>query len=181
MKLSKTMAVLCALCVVLVTLASAIVTNVSAYSRTRTVTITITHVQGLDPMDVGSPPDFFSECYVNGVKKSTPTINNNHDIYPNWVLSWSVTYDTTSPDKPVTISIRDRDFSDHDTADVSRRVNINPCDLVLNMETGIWTGDDRYAGDSYPGHTSGEELPDGSSGSDQDDARLWFTLTVTGG
>jgi len=179
--LCTTLAAFCVLCFVLTTISNALVVNVSAYSRTRVVTITIIHVHGLDNMDVDSPPDFYADVYVNGVKKSSGVWDHdNHDVYPNWVQTWFVTYDTTSPNKPVTISIRDKDFSNDDTADVSRRLNKNPCDLVLNMETGIWTGDDRFTGDVAPGYTSGEELPDGSSGHDEDDAQQWFSLTVTG-
>lgn len=167
---------------VLAMLSNALVMSASAYQRTRTVTITVPHAKGFttDPMDVVGAPDFYLDAYVNGVKKSTSVYNDNaYEIYPNWVLSWSVTYYTTSPDKPVTLSLRDKDVSDDDTADLSRRVNKNPCDITLNMETGVWYGDDRYSGDTLPGYVWGEELPDGSSGTDQDDAALWFSIVVT--
>lgn len=180
--LASTAIVLTVAFFVLAMLSNALVMNASAYTRTRTVTITVSHAKGFttDPMDVGSPPDFYLDGYVNGVKKSTSVyLNNVYEIWPNWVLSWSVTYDTTSPDKPVTLSLRDKDVSDDDTADLSRRLNVNPCDIYLNMETGVWYGDDRYSGDTQPGYVWGEELPDGSSGTDQNDAALWFNIVVT--
>lgn len=179
--LAATAVVLTVACFMLAML-STVVMNVSAYQRTRTVTITVSHAKGLDPMDVGSAPDFYLDAYVNGVKKSTSVYQaNTYEIWPNWVLSWSVTYDTTSPEKPVCLSLRDDDVSDDDTADLSRRTGINPCDINLNLETGTWNGDDKYVGDPFPGYVWGEELPDGSSGSDQDDACLWFSISVTGG
>ncbi len=182
--LAATAVVLTTTCFILAILSNALVMNASAYSRTRTVTITVSHARGYttDPMDVGSPPDFYLDAYVNGVKKSTSVYDHdNYEIWPNWVLVWTVTYDTQTPEKPVCLSLRDDDFSDDDTADLSRRMNKNPCDLTLNLETGIWSGDDRYVGDTIPGYVYGAELPDDSGSYDQDDASLWFNIVVTGG
>lgn len=173
-----TAAIAVAVCLVLVVLGSALVVNVSATSRTRTVYIQVSHVKALDPMDVGKGADFYLEAIVNGVKKSTSVyMTNTNEIWPGWLLSFSVTYDTATPDKSVIISIRDKDAFGSDQADTSKRIGKNPTELSLNLETGVWNGDDRFLGDLIPGYTSGEEMPDGSSGTDQDDAQVWFNIT----
>ena len=128
-------------------------------------------------MDTLDAADFFGKAKLATLNWQTSPVwqNNARDVYPNWVATFTITYDTTAPSKPLYIELWDKDLFSNDRADISWRSGINSLDLVLNLNDGTWSGDDGFAGD-YVGWSNGEA--DGQGG-DWDDCSIGFWITVT--
>lgn len=45
------------------------------------------------------------------------------------------------------------------------------------VDSNTWNGDDGFVGDTQVGYVNGEEQPDGSTTTDQDDCWLTFTIS----
>ncbi|MCG5219648.1 hypothetical protein [Streptosporangium sp. KLBMP 9127] len=124
-----------------------------AAAGTHPFSVTITHVECVD--DCGATgleaaleghADFYAKVFINGVKQppgsdvddpSTPFINNNRLIKPNWVVA------TEIPDNvlnvPVTIQIWDDDGSSgDDLGDASPRNGDNNLDFRVSYSDGRW-------------------------------------------
>ncbi len=116
------------------------------------VTVTITKVRCVEDCDeeglestLESTPDFYAVIYINGESFTTTRADDDQsDIEP---FGWTVTktIDATQPPAPqipVTIQIWDYDSSSgDDNGDTSPVPDKNNLDLVVDLNTGRWSGD----------------------------------------
>ncbi len=151
----------------------------------RPITVSISRVHALDPVDSGSMADFFWYVTLSTgtVKSNEPYVLNDDDIDPcGWQNTW---YLPAGSGQVYTfiIELWDDDGSpaDDDLCDISNGYGSSWAERVANMQyyidTGIWTGDD-YQGDSNGyGHVSGAEDGSENPDVDQDDCEIWFSVS----
>ncbi len=165
-------------------LATLLVTAPPAAAVNRPITVSISRVHALDPVDSGgNQADFY--WYVTlgtgTVKSSEPYALNDDDINP---CSWQNTWYLPAGSGQVytfVIELWDDDGSGDDLCDISNGYGSSWAERVANMQyyidTGTWTGDD-YDGDSNGyGHVSGAEDGSESPDVDQDDCEIWFSVS----
>lgn len=146
------------------------------------VTVVIERIVALDPVDEGAnPADFYVIATVNGGSALiSPIWRQANDISPYWSATWWLPWGSGQA-YWIVIQIWDDDGgSGNDLCDADREPQTSPTKSMVNLvyyiDTGQWIGDDGFSGDTYLGHTSGEEPPDSSTDEDEDDCELWFGI-----
>jgi len=139
------------------------------------VVVIITAIRALDRIEDDSLPSFFVRLFLNAEEYTSPIWQDKNDVYPDWSASVLV------PESQENISVNIQLWNSQETGD-------QPCDirgdasgqydvnLIYNIHTGYWTGDD-YRGDlSGYGRLNG--CDDGTIEDDTDrDCELWFMIT----
>jgi hypothetical protein len=130
-----------------------------------TVTVTVTEVEG--SLDNVGNSDFFAAVHINGEKKGFGPIDEDDHIRPNWIATVDVP--VALGKVPVTIDIFDSDGGlnfedDHADVDPGRDLTLN---LVIDVATGRWSGDQQWPKDCSSGNGGG----DGN-------ARVCWTVTI---
>jgi hypothetical protein len=119
------------------------------------ITVTITEVEG--SLDNLSPSDFFGAVQINGGdEQGFGPIDGDDHIRPNWTATADVPIALGTV--PVTIDIFDSDgglnFKD-DHADVDPGNGLT-LDLVIDVATGRWSGDQQWPADCSNGNGGGD-------------------------
>jgi hypothetical protein len=102
------------------------------------VTVKISRAVALDDIDenIGGRADFFAVVSIDNESRSTPGVDNNNDIRPNWQVSKLVNKGSTVP-----IKIQLWDYDSHnsnDQADISSNSG-KTIELRYNTATGVIT------------------------------------------
>ncbi|MER8185065.1 hypothetical protein [Kitasatospora sp. NPDC094015] len=130
---------------VVVVLLLALAPAMARAAGTRPFSVTITHVECVDPCDeeglegvFEGHPDFFAKVFINGVEHRTPTIDNNSGIDPFWVVSTELP--STVENVPVTIQIWDEDDAPggDDLGDDTPHHGDNNLDFTVSYLDGKW-------------------------------------------
>ena len=162
------------------------------------VAVTITAITAIDKVDTGSnQADFYWRVAVNGVWVTSPQIYNDDSTWTgSWAGSWTLTGGSGQAYSLV-IEVWDNDYepgvmdftyssaNDNDICDISKRAggddesNPSPsrAEMTYYIDSNSWTGDDNSAGDtSGKGVVKGDEAPDSSTGTGEDDCSVTFDV-----
>lgn len=139
------------------------------------VTLSIKAVRSLESNDT-SLSDFYIKVTINNESFTSPIWPNKDYIYPNWNATVDV------PDEIESVNIAIELWDNNEGKDILCDINGNPgtslnnrgANLVYNIKTGYWRGDD-YLGDmSGYGRLNG--CGDGTIYTTDRDCELWFSL-----
>lgn len=142
-----------------------------------TITLVIHTVHALDAIDTGGQPDFYAKATIGDYgQETTGWISDAYNITPEWTFSHQFERSTVTT---VKIELWDRDggFSGSDD-----HVDINPNpgrDLAFGVDTS--TQGVKYQ-DTVPLEgvaQSGATIWTEAAGTENDRARIYFTITVT--
>lgn len=102
--------------------------------------------------DSQTPPDFYVKTIIAGTTDQSPIWYNDYNVLEDW----STTVDVPDDDEavPLTIELWDEDGATDQLCDISPIGQT--CNIVYNLESGTWTGDDSLADIDFIGRTSGE-------------------------
>lgn len=147
------------------------------------VTVTIKKIRALDKIDLIGGPDFYVKAYINDVEHISPVWRNKNYLTPNW----SVTQDVPDDEENVNILIQlwDMDLGKDQLCDISPNDQIEPLsrdvELIYNLKTGHWTGDDYLSHNMLYNDPSGygrlNGCDDFSIYKKDFDCELWFDIT----
>ena len=141
------------------------------------ITIDIFTIRALDRIDFLSEPDFFLKVYINSKEFRSQTWKDKKSIYD----SWSVTSDVPDDieDVKIRIELWDENIFKNKLCDISSEKKYEAdgltLDLVYNIKTGIWSGDDYNIGDSS-GYGRGSGSGDGSIYKNENDCEIFFNI-----
>jgi len=147
------------------------------------VTVTIKEIRALDKIDNVGKSDFFVKIYINDVQfKSKIWFNQDYIKEP-----WSATLNVPDEEENVSIKIQlwdwelgfDRKCDLSDNSGLIR--NSYDIDLVYNIKTALWTGDDYYYPDSSWADLSGYGRVNGCDDNsiDQEDRDCVILFDIT--
>ena len=118
----------------------------------------------------------YATVYINDVEYQSPLWEDTPYIY---TPDWSVTHDV--PDDVEEVSITIQLWAQTDTGDflcdISPHPDTDEVDLIYDITTGHWTGDDALKDASGYGRISG--VDDGTIYQKDNDAEIWFSITQT--
>ncbi len=102
--------------------------------------------------DSQTPPDFYVKTIIAGTTDQSPIWYNDYNVLEDW----STTVDVPDDDEtvPLTIELWDEDGTSDQLCDISTIGQT--CNIVYNLESGTWAGDDSLADIDFIGRTSGE-------------------------
>ena len=151
------------------------------------ITITVDYIAGIDPIDIGSDPDWY---YIIKVYKSTTDFSDinaqkiridNVDNENKWDVDKSHDFTPYHYETPIDIYLKDRDTTKDDTADISGKLGEKPSDengkiftIIYNVDRDEiisrsgekkWTEDGDYI--ILNGESDGRGIP----GPDEDDPK----------
>jgi hypothetical protein len=147
----------------------------------KNVTVTIQRAVQIDPVDSTNQADFFWYVTLDGDRRACsphPWAVNDNDISPYWSTTFYNKASGSGQTYTLTIELWDCDCgsSAEDLCDISKvdgyGGSASIATMVYHIDSNTWSGDD--TGDGY---VSGEESPDSSTGSDEDDCALWFMVS----
>jgi len=137
-----------------------------------TVTLTIDSIRYLEATEEPPYPNLYVETQIDGTTTTGPLWEDTPYLYD---LLYSVTIDVsdTVEEIPITIKL----FEKTDEGDILCDLGNESQDIQLmyNMKTGHWTGDDYLKDPSGYGRCCG--CDDGSRYRDERDCELWLTIT----
>ncbi len=149
-------------------------------SSDNTVIIIIRNIRGFDDFNTLSVPQFFMNITMNDVPYVSPVWNKTRYLYD---LNWSATLPIADEIETVNITMQLGDLQDNEIiiCDISGKTS-SPLDnytvnIVYNVSTGQWTGDDEWGDPSGYGRLNG--CDDGSIYQQDRDCELWFDITQT--
>lgn len=134
-------------------------------------------------VDDHSDPDFYVIVSIDEEKSVSPVWKNTKSIYS---VNWSATSNVADDKENVAVQIQLWDQKDDDytedrlcdiSADIGSSIEGYTVDLVYNIKTGHWTGEDTIGDSSGYGRLNG--CDDGSIYTQQRDAELWFDIYQT--
>jgi len=147
------------------------------------VTVIIKEIRALDKIDLISEADFYVKVFINDVEHKSPIWRNKNYLIPNW----SATQDVPDDEENVNILIQlgDWNFIKDRLCDISRNDQDDPLsydvELIYNLKTGHWTGDDYLSHNSLNYDPSGygrlNGCDDFSIYQKDFDCELWFDIT----
>jgi len=141
------------------------------------ITVNISAIRALDPVDKYSDPDFYVKVTINNEEYSSPTWEDTTYQYN----SWKVTQDVPDEEELVYITLQlfDKNVGLDKQCDISPRVNKEKqgltVNLVYNVKTGHWHGDDAVLGDAS-GYGRLNGCDDNNIYIEEDDCELWFNI-----
>ena len=121
-------------------------------------------------------PSFYVKVYINEEEYNSTIWSNTKYVYnPDWTATLNV------PDDEEFVNIKIQLL---DSSNINKYCDISPdegisiegrtVDIVYNIKTGHWTGDDTIGDDSGYGRLSGTD--DGTIYEDDNDCELWFDI-----
>jgi len=141
------------------------------------LTIDILEIRALDRIDLFSEPDFFLKITINDEDFKSQIWTNTRYIYD----CYKVTTDVPDEIENVVIKIElfDSNLLKNRICDISSEKNHDDegysIDLIYNIKTGIWSGDDYNIGDSS-GYGRGCGSGDGSIYKAENDCEIKFNI-----
>jgi hypothetical protein len=145
------------------------------------VTVEIQSIRALEGIDLFSDPDFYSIVVINNVEFKSPLWENTQYLYD---LNWTATVNVPDDEEFVFITIQLWDAHTHQdrlcdiSGDVNYQTNGYDVDLIYNIKTGQWSGEDCILGDpSGYGRLNG--CDDGSIYDTERDCEMWFHIYQT--
>jgi hypothetical protein len=142
------------------------------------VTVTVRSIRALDALDLLSNPNFFVDILINDVSFTSPIWPNASAVYG---FNWSATLNVPDDVENVTVTIQlwDQGLLGARLCDISGEPNIvsrgYSADMVYNIKTGQWCGDDFRMDPSGYGRLNG--CDDGSIAEQDRDCELWFDVS----
>ncbi len=108
------------------------------------VTVTIQEIRAYDRIDLLTDPDFYVKVFINGVEDTSPIWHNQRYVKPQWSTTQNVP--DTEENVEITIQLWDWNILKDKKCDISYNTQTDPLsydvDLVYNLKTGHWRGDD---------------------------------------
>ena len=145
-----------------------------------TVTVTIQSIRGFDDFNAVPTPQFFMIITMNDVLFLSPVWNKTRYLYD---LNWSATLLFADDTKTVNITMQLWDHQENEDmlCDISGKTSSSldnyTVNIIYNVSTGQWTGDDEWKDPSGYGRLNG--CDDGSIYTQQRDCEIWFDITQT--
>jgi len=135
------------------------------------VTVEINSIRALEKLDELSEADFYVKITINEEEYTSPTYLNSDYLYN---LPWTFTVDVPDGDLEVDIKIQlwDQDNPTDTLCDISPNQYDNMINIVYNIKTGHWSGDDSLEDPSGYGRANG--CDDESYYTNEQDCELWF-------
>lgn len=141
------------------------------------LTIEVLEIRALDRIDLFSEPDFFLKITINDKDFISQTWTNTKNIYDCFTVTTDV------PDEIENVRIRielfDSNLLKNKMCDISSEKNKDDedfsIDIIYNIKTGIWSGDDYNIGD-LSGYGRGCGSGDGSIYKDENDCEIIFNI-----
>jgi hypothetical protein len=141
------------------------------------ITIEILAIRAFDRIDLFSDPDFFLKVYINDEVFKSKIWKNSKSVYDCWKFSTNVPDDIENV--KIRIELWDSNLLRNRLCDISSEKKYEndgrTLDLLYNIGTGIWSGDDYNTGDSS-GYGRGCGTGDGSIYKDEDDCEIIFNI-----
>lgn len=137
------------------------------------ITVNIKKIRVLDKIDLLSDPDFYVKIFVNDVEYTSEIWRDQKYVEP----SWSILQDVPDDEEEVNIKIQlwDSNFLKDRLCDISS-LSGNDVELVYNLKTGHWTGDD-YVGSDASGYGRLNGCDDNTIYVRDRDCELWFDIS----
>lgn len=133
------------------------------------VSIEIISIRGFVETDDTNDPDFSIILVINDEYFFSPIWEDSRYLYNiNWTVSKNV------PDDVAEVNIRIQLFDKNSYCDIGRSPNDNPIELIYDIRTGHWTGDDYICDPSGYGRLNG--CDDGSYYVNEKDCEIWFYI-----
>lgn len=140
-------------------------------------------INAVEIIDTSTDPDFYMKCIINENEYQTSTWENTKYIYEP---SWQISHDVPDYEEEVSITLQLWDAKD-ETATSDRLCDISgdtggsddayDAELIYNIKTGHWTGDDFVGDPSGYGRLNG--CDDGTIYEQDRDCELWFSIIQT--
>jgi hypothetical protein len=110
---------------------------------------------------------------INDQNYESPLWDDPYIYYPDW----SATHNIPDDQEEVTITINLMAQTQTGTVpcDLSSHIDTNEINIIYNIKTGHWTGDDTLGDASGYGRVTG--VDDGTIYQKDNDAELWFSIT----
>ena len=148
------------------------------------VTVNIKEIRALDDIDLIGEPDFYVVVYINGIKQVSPTWHNKRYIEDDWSTQ-PVDVPEDKEDVKIKIQLWDKNALIDKKCDINSNINnsyLNKKDLdvIYNIKTGHWRGDDYNFPDIYydvSGYGRANGCDDNSIYQNQRDCEIWFDIT----
>ena len=141
------------------------------------ITIDILAIRALDRIDLFSSPDFFLKLYINDEEYKSQTWKNTEAIYNCWTITSNVPDDIE--DVKIRFELWDKNILKDKLCDISSEEKYEEdgltLDLIYNIKTGIWSGDDCNIGDTS-GYGRGCGAGDGSIYKNENDCEIFFNI-----
>jgi hypothetical protein len=141
------------------------------------ITLQILAIRAFDRIDLFSEPDFFLKVYINEEEFKSQTWKNKKSIYDCWSVTSNVP--DNIEDVKIRIELWDSNFLKNRLCDISSEEKYeddgHTLDLIYNIKTGIWSGDDYNIGDSS-GYGRGCGAGDGSIYKNEKDCEIFFNI-----
>jgi hypothetical protein len=141
------------------------------------LTIDIFTIRAFDRIDLFSKPDLFLKIYINEEEFKSQTWKNTESIYDTWSVTSNVPDDVE--DVEIRIELWDKNILRNKLCDISSEDKYEDddytLDIIYNIKTGIWSGDDYNIGDSS-GYGRGCGAGDGSIYKDENDCEIFFNI-----
>jgi len=135
------------------------------------VTVDIVAIRVLDESDVPTNPDFFIQILINSVEYSSPVWNGTSYLYNlHWTATLNVPDDNEQVDITIVVYDETMDETDIKTAGYT-------AEMIYNIKTGYWTGDDSVGDPSGYGRLKSGD--DGNLARSEREYELWFTIFQT--
>ena len=147
------------------------------------VTVNITHIRALDTIDPLSDPDFYVKVYINGNEFTSPIWHNTKYVDQYWTVTQDVPDNIENVD--IKIQLWDWNPGRDKLCDISNNYQTTPTEnhdleLVYNLKTGHWRGDDYLNPSSSSPDPSGygraNGCDDNSIYSKDRDCEIWFDI-----
>jgi hypothetical protein len=141
------------------------------------ITVDILEIRALEKIDDNFNPGFYVKIFINDEEFISSVYNNAWYLYD----CFKVTKDVPDNVNEVSVKIQLWDYNsgEHQICDISNVENVDEegydLNLVYNISTGIWTGDDYNSGD-VSGYGRGCGTGDGSIKINERDCELWFNI-----
>ena len=141
------------------------------------ITVDILGIRALDEIDSQSDPDFFIKVFINEEEFTSDTWNDDKYLYDCFTVTKNVPDDVQNVD--IKIQLWDWCSEGNKLCDISKEKNSENAgfdvNLVYNLATGLWSGDDYNIGDSSGyGRVCG--CGDGSIYENEYDCEVWFNI-----
>jgi len=141
------------------------------------LTFKLLGIRTLDKIDCKTGPDFYVILIINEEEFISPLWNNTCYIYNCWNVTTDVPDDFATVD--IEIQLWDWNQKENKHCDISKEKNIQDegrnINLVYDLRTGLWYGDDYNIGDSS-GYGRVNGCGDGSIYTNEYDCELWFDI-----
>lgn len=148
------------------------------------VTVNIREIRALDDIDLFGDPDFYVVVYINGIKQVSPTWHNKRYIQDDWSTQ-PIDVPEEKEDVNIKIQLWDKNIFFDKKCDINSNINTSllnkkDIDIVYNLKTGHWRGDDYNYPDvlfDVSGYGRANGCDDNSMYQNERDCELWFDIT----